>query len=103
MVFALIMLIRRYKTFDGMLALAYTGLYGLARFIAEFYRAPDVQIGYIFGTNWLTMGQALSILMMVLGALGYWYLKTYYEKRPQLQKLAPKASETIKKAKKKKK
>ena len=102
-VFALIMLIRRYKTFDGMLALAYTGLYGLARFIAEFYRAPDVQIGYIFGTNWLTMGQALSILMMILGALGYWYLKTYYEKRPQLVKLAPKASENLTKAKKKKK
>ena len=41
-------------------------LYGLFRFIIEFVRVPDVQLGYLaFG--WLTMGQLLSLPMIVLG------------------------------------
>lgn len=41
-------------------------LYGLFRFIIEFVRMPDVQLGYLaFG--WLTMGQLLSLPMVVLG------------------------------------
>ncbi|AYQ56651.1 Prolipoprotein diacylglyceryl transferase [Bathymodiolus thermophilus thioautotrophic gill symbiont] len=42
-------------------------LYGMFRFIVEFVRMPDVQLGYLaFG--WLTMGQLLSLPMVVLGA-----------------------------------
>lgn len=41
-------------------------LYGCFRFIIEFLRLPDAEIGYIaFG--WLTMGQLLSIPMIVFG------------------------------------
>ncbi|MDC9714539.1 MAG: prolipoprotein diacylglyceryl transferase [Gammaproteobacteria bacterium] len=41
-------------------------LYGVFRFIIEFVRVPDVQLGYLaFG--WLTMGQLLSLPMIVLG------------------------------------
>lgn len=41
-------------------------LYGLFRFIIEFVRVPDAQLGYLaFG--WLTMGQLLSLPMIVLG------------------------------------
>lgn len=43
-------------------------LYGSARFICEFFRQPDPQYGYIF-FNWMTMGQILSIPMIVLGAI----------------------------------
>ncbi len=44
--------------------------YGLIRFFLEFFREPDPQLGFIaFG--WLTMGQALSILLIVLGAIIY--------------------------------
>ncbi|MDC0390291.1 prolipoprotein diacylglyceryl transferase [Candidatus Thioglobus sp.] len=40
--------------------------YGLFRFIIEFVRVPDVQLGYLaFG--WLTMGQLLSLPMIILG------------------------------------
>ncbi len=40
--------------------------YSLCRIVAEFYRTPDPQLGFIaFG--WLTMGQLLSIPMMLLG------------------------------------
>jgi phosphatidylglycerol:prolipoprotein diacylglycerol transferase len=40
--------------------------YGLFRLLAEWFRAPDEQLGFIaFG--WLTMGQLLSIPMIILG------------------------------------
>ena len=41
--------------------------YGVFRFIVEFVRAPDAQLGYLaFG--WLTMGQLLCIPMVLIGA-----------------------------------
>jgi phosphatidylglycerol:prolipoprotein diacylglycerol transferase len=47
---------------SGMFAL----LYGCFRFLVEFVRVPDAQLGYLaFG--WLTMGQVLSLPLIVLG------------------------------------
>ena len=40
--------------------------YGLFRFIVEFYRVPDADIGYL-AFDWLTMGQVLSAPMVVFG------------------------------------
>ena len=40
--------------------------YGVFRFIVEFYRQPDEHIGAV-AMDWITMGQALSIPMMVIG------------------------------------
>jgi phosphatidylglycerol:prolipoprotein diacylglycerol transferase len=40
--------------------------YGLARFVVEFVRVPDAQIGYLaFG--WLTMGQLLTLPLIAVG------------------------------------
>lgn len=39
--------------------------YGLSRFTVEFFREPDVQLGYFFGG--ITMGQLLSVPMIALG------------------------------------
>ncbi len=40
--------------------------YGLFRFVVEFVRVPDAQLGYLaFG--WLTMGQILSLPMILFG------------------------------------
>jgi len=39
--------------------------YGIFRFIIEFVRVPDVQLGYL-AFDWLTMGQLLSLPMVVL-------------------------------------
>ncbi|HHF7367499.1 TPA: prolipoprotein diacylglyceryl transferase [Legionella bozemanae] len=45
--------------------------YAVCRIIAEFFRQPDPQLGYIaFG--WLTMGQILSIPMLLLGFWLWW-------------------------------
>ena len=70
----IIYLIRNRVSFAGGLTLAYGALYGLARFIAEFWRAPDVQIGYIYG-DWMTQGQLLSLPMIVISIVGVYYLK----------------------------
>jgi phosphatidylglycerol:prolipoprotein diacylglycerol transferase len=41
-------------------------LYGLFRFSVEFVRMPDAHIGYL-AFDWLTMGQLLTIPMLVVG------------------------------------
>ncbi len=41
--------------------------YGTFRFLVEFTRTPDAQLGFI-AFDWLTMGQALSAPMVVIGA-----------------------------------
>ena len=42
----IIWLSRKHKKFDGMLAVIYSGGYGLFRFIIEYFREPDADIGY---------------------------------------------------------
>lgn len=44
-------------------------LYGIFRFLIEFVRLPDAQLGYLLGTDWLTMGQCLSIPIFIIGIL----------------------------------
>jgi len=41
--------------------------YALSRIFVEFFREPDAQLGYLLGTNWLTMGIVLSLPMILLG------------------------------------
>ncbi len=54
--------------------------YGICRFLIEFVREPDVQLGYLWG-GWLTMGQVLSVPLILAGvALLIYAFKT---KKPQ--------------------
>lgn len=41
-------------------------LYGICRFLMEFVRQPDAQLGYLAG-GWLTMGQVLSAPLVIIG------------------------------------
>lgn len=41
-------------------------MYGAFRFLVEFVREPDVQLGYLWG-GWLTMGQVLSLPLVAVG------------------------------------
>ena len=52
--------------------------YGFFRFIIEFIRVPDVQLGYL-AFEWLTMGQLLSAPMFVIGI--YLCYRAYYSER----------------------
>ena len=45
--------------------------YGVARILAEFFREPDQQIGYL-AWGWLTEGQLLSLPMLFIGAFFIW-------------------------------
>ena len=69
---------------SGMFAL----LYGVFRFAVEFVRMPDADIGYLaFG--WLTMGQVLSVPLIVLGLFMLWLSR----RSPTLQPVVPIAPE----------
>jgi phosphatidylglycerol:prolipoprotein diacylglycerol transferase len=61
----------------------FAACYGVFRFIVEFVRVPDAQLGYLAG-GWLTMGQVLCV-PMVLGGLG---LIAYAYKRQAAQEVA---------------
>ena len=41
-------------------------LYGVFRFLIEFVRQPDAQLGYLWG-DWFTMGQLLSVPLVLAG------------------------------------
>lgn len=42
--------------------------YGVLRFVAEFFREPDAHLGFV-ALDWLTMGQLLSLPMILAGAV----------------------------------
>ena len=47
--------------------------YGIIRFLIEFTREPDAQLGFFF--SWLTMGQLLCVLMILGGLFVFWKIK----------------------------
>ncbi len=50
----------------------FIGFYGLFRILVEFVRQPDPQLGFLaFG--WLTMGQVLSLPMILVGVTVFWH------------------------------
>ena len=46
--------------------------YGMFRFLVEFVRVPDAQLGYL-ALGWVTMGQLLSVPMILLGSGFIWW------------------------------
>ncbi len=79
LLFVILFWYRKHKKFDGELIVLYGFLYGLFRFLCEFFREPDIQLGYIC-CGWLTMGQVLSLFMMSVSVLLYFYLRRRGEK-----------------------
>jgi phosphatidylglycerol:prolipoprotein diacylglycerol transferase len=73
-VFVILYMYRNKKRFSGELIALYGGLYSLARFIAEFYREPDFQIGFVYG-GWMSKGQVLSLAMIFASIALYLYLQ----------------------------
>ena len=41
--------------------------YGLSRIFVEYFREPDRQLGYLLGTNFITMGMVLSLPLVMVG------------------------------------
>ena len=76
LVAVILYLYRRRKHFEGELLPLYGMLYGTARFIAEFWREPDLQLGFIC-CGWMSMGQLMSLLMILFSILLYFFIQKY--------------------------
>ncbi|MBF7051920.1 prolipoprotein diacylglyceryl transferase [Halomonas sp. KAO] len=65
--FAVLWWLSRKPQSQGLISGLFLLLYGIFRFIVEFVRLPDPQLGFIaFG--WFTMGQLLTLPMLAAGA-----------------------------------
>jgi phosphatidylglycerol:prolipoprotein diacylglycerol transferase len=73
-IFVILFFIRTKKQFDGQLAILYLVLYSMMRIIAEFFREPDIQLGFLLETQWLTMGILISFCFALLCITFYTYL-----------------------------
>ena len=63
---------KNYLENPGKISALFLIFYSLFRFLAEFFRSPDPQIGYLILN--LTLGQLISVLFLVTGTLLF-YLK----------------------------
>ncbi len=70
-VFIILFFVRTKKQFDGQLGLLYVILYSIMRIIAEQFRQPDIQLGFLLGTSWLTMGMLISFTFAIVSAIAY--------------------------------
>ncbi len=64
-VFLILVYFRNRKSFMGQLAVMYGIFYSLARIIAEFFRQPDIQLGFLY-SDWLTMGMLQSGIILTV-------------------------------------
>ncbi len=71
--FVILWLIKDKKLPAGGLLAIFLSLYGAFRFFIEFFREPDVQVGFVLGP--FTMGQALCALMIVGGMILFFCLR----------------------------
>lgn len=66
LIFASLWFLKNKNLPKGFLFWSFITLYGALRTIAEIFRQPDAQLGFIFGG--FTMGQLLSIPLFIIGA-----------------------------------
>jgi len=78
-VFVILYTVRTKKQFDGQLALLYVILYSIMRIIAEVFRQPDLQLGFLLGTSWLTMGMIISFIFAVVCSILYIFVYKKYK------------------------
>lgn len=71
--FLLLLFFRKKLSFPGALACLYLGLYAVLRFIVEFFRSPDPEIGFFFGI--FTLGQLFSFGMLFTATVIFFWLK----------------------------
>ena len=56
---------KEFNKFPGFISGVFLFFYSIFRFIIEFFRVPDDQLGYLFFN--LTMGQIISLLFLLIG------------------------------------
>ena len=68
--FALLWALSRKSPPAGVVSWSFIAGYGLFRFIVEFFREPDMQLGFV--VQLFSMGQLLSMPMALLGGIMVW-------------------------------
>lgn len=66
LLFTLLWILKNKRWPAGAMLSLFLLFYGIFRILAEFFREPDAHIGFLF--NAITMGQLLSIMMILCGA-----------------------------------
>lgn len=69
--FVVLYLLDRKKQPTGVIFWSFIALYGTFRFLVEFFREPDIQLGFI--VERFSMGQLLSLPMVFLGLTMIWW------------------------------
>ncbi len=69
---------KRGFTISGKLSSLFLILYSGFRFISEYFRVPDEQIGYLIFN--LTMGQLISFVFFTIGLILFYFLNEYKKK-----------------------
>lgn len=57
----------------GVISSMFLIFYGFFRILSEFFRQPDIQLGYIFSK--ISMGSILSFFMIITGLILFFYVK----------------------------
>ncbi len=80
LLFGILFWIHKRQKFYGVVSTFFLIGYGTFRFIVEFFREPDAQLGYYF--NYFTMGQILCFFMLILSVFIFKYAKKLQLKNP---------------------
>jgi phosphatidylglycerol:prolipoprotein diacylglycerol transferase len=78
--FGVLWWLRKKTSKNGVILGLFLSGYGLSRFIVEFFREPDPQLGFVLMS--LTMGQVLCIYMILGGLLLLSYCATRRNSSP---------------------
>ncbi|MFW6449601.1 MAG: prolipoprotein diacylglyceryl transferase [Nanoarchaeota archaeon] len=84
LIFSALWFARTKKLQEGSLLWLFVLLYGILRFLVEFIRQPDPQLGFFFG--WMTMGQILSGIMVIVGSIMLYKLNYISTHKKQIKK-----------------
>jgi phosphatidylglycerol:prolipoprotein diacylglycerol transferase len=69
-IFLILWIMGRKESPAGVISWGFIALYGTFRFLIEFFREPDFQLGFVVGS--FSMGQLLSFPMALAGAVMVW-------------------------------
>jgi phosphatidylglycerol:prolipoprotein diacylglycerol transferase len=74
--FVVVWLVSSRPQATGVVSGVFLAGYGVMRFCTEFFRQPDSHLGYL-AFDWLTMGQLLSLPMVIVGILMAVYARRF--------------------------
>lgn len=84
LLFAILWFVHKRQKIYGVVSTLFLFGYGFFRYIVEFFREADAQLGYYFGGT-TTMGQILCIIMMLFSVVVYLYARKMSKPNPLYQ------------------